>query len=170
MMKQFARTLTATLLTGVLAVGTLSPAYAQDAPAPQAPAGEPKPANSPAPTISLESSKYSYQKAPSGFPNLIAPYKPISVPTPAITNTPKIEQMIHDGKLELTLQDAVELGLANNMDIAVARYNPVVCRYGYSEIRSRRIRVRHCRGLYPQLSSEHSLPESGPHGHFNDFV
>jgi outer membrane protein len=124
MMKQFARTLTATLLTGVLAVGTLSPAYAQDAPAPQAPAGEPKPANSPAPTISLESSKYSYQKAPSGFPNLIAPYKPISVPTPAITNTPKIEQMIHDGKLELTLQDAVELGLANNMDIAVARYNP----------------------------------------------
>ena len=64
------------------------------------------------------------RKRPSGFPNLIAPYKPISVPTPAITNTPKIEQMIHDGKLELTLQDAVELGLANNMDIAVARYNP----------------------------------------------
>jgi outer membrane protein TolC len=32
--------------------------------------------------------------------------------------------MIHDGKLELTLQDAVELALANNMDIVVARYNP----------------------------------------------
>src|SRR5260221_12917939 len=31
--------------------------------------------------------------------------------------------MIHDGKLELTLQDAVELALANNMDIVVSRYN-----------------------------------------------
>ena len=32
--------------------------------------------------------------------------------------------MIHDGKLEITLQDAVELALENSMDIAVARYNP----------------------------------------------
>src|SRR5258705_13537374 len=122
MMKQWARPLMATLLAGMLAAGTLSPAYAQDAV--QAPSGEPKPANSPTPTISLGSSKYSYTRGPKSFPNLIAPYSPISIPEPGTTNTPKIEQMIHDGKLELTLQDAVELALANNMDIVVARYNP----------------------------------------------
>jgi outer membrane protein TolC len=124
MMTQFARPLMASLLAVLLAVGTLSPAYAQDAPAVQSPTGEPKPANSPAPTISLGSSKYNFTRGPRSFPNLIAPYYPISIPEPGATNTPKLEQMIHDGKLELTLQDAVELALANNMDIVVARYNP----------------------------------------------
>jgi outer membrane protein len=124
MMTQFARPLMATLLAALLAVGTLSPAYAQDAPAVQSPTGEPKPANSPSPSISLGSSKYNFTRGPRSFPNLIAPYYPISIPEPGATNTPKLEQMIHDGKLELTLQDAVELALANNMDIVVARYNP----------------------------------------------
>src|SRR5882757_3645849 len=124
MMTQFARPLMATLLAAVLAVGTLSPAYAQDAPAVQSPTGEPKPANSPSPTISLGSSKYNFTRGPRSFPNLIAPYYPVSIPEPGASNTPKLEQMIHDGKLELTLQDAVELALANNMDIVVARYNP----------------------------------------------
>jgi len=124
MMTQFARPLMATLLAALLALGTLSPAYAQDAPAVQSPTGEPKPANSPSPTISLGSSKYNFTRGPRSFPNLIAPYYPISIPEPGASNTPKLEQMIHDGKLELTLQDAVELALANNMDIVVARYNP----------------------------------------------
>ena len=124
MMTQSARPLMATLLAVLLAVGTLSPAYAQDAPAVQSPTGEPKPANSPSPTVSLGSSKYNFTRGPRPFPNLIAPYSPISIPAPEATNTPKLEQMIHDGKLELTLQDAVELALANNMDIVVARYNP----------------------------------------------
>ena len=124
MMTQFARPLMATLLAVLLAVGTLSPAYAQDAPAVQSPTGEPRPANSPSPTVSLGSSKYNFTRGPRSFPNLIAPYSPISIPEPEATNTPKLEQMIHEGKLELTLQDAVELALANNMDIVVARYNP----------------------------------------------
>ena len=41
-----------------------------------------------------------------------------------MTNSPRIDQLIHDGKLEITLQDAVELALENSLDIAVARYNP----------------------------------------------
>jgi outer membrane protein TolC len=122
MMTQLVRPLMATLLAAVLAVGTLSPACAQDAV--QAPSAEQKPANSPSPTISLGSSKYNYTRGPKSFPNLIAPYSAISIPEPGTTNSPKLEQMIHDGKLELSLQDAVELALANNMDIVVARYNP----------------------------------------------
>ncbi len=124
MMKLYARPLMATLLAALIAFGTLPQASAQDAPASQAPSSEPKPANSPSPTVSLGSSKFQFTRAPKGFPDLIAPYKPISISEIGLTNTPKIEQMIHDGKLELSLQDAVELALANNMDIVVARYNP----------------------------------------------
>src|SRR5258708_13101122 len=124
MMKLYARPLMATLLAALIAFGTLPQASAQNAPASQGPSSEPKPANSPSPTVSLGSSKFQFTRAPKGFPNLIAPYKPITISEIGLTNTPKIEQMIHDGKLELTLQDAVELALANNMDIVVARYNP----------------------------------------------
>ena len=95
-------------------------------PAPQTPAQQvyaPAPTASPIP-VSLGVEKYHYTKAPSGFPNLFAPYRPIRVPEPLLTNSPRLDQLIHDGKLELTLQDAVELALENSMDIAVQRYIP----------------------------------------------
>ncbi len=95
-------------------------------PAPQTPAQEvytAPPKNPPIP-VSLGSSKYHYTRAPKAFPNLIAPYRPIQIPEPVLTNSPRVDQLIHDGKLELTLQDAVELALENSMDIAVSRYNP----------------------------------------------
>ena len=41
-----------------------------------------------------------------------------------LTNSPRIDQLIHDGKLTLSLQDAVELALENSLDIAVQRYYP----------------------------------------------
>jgi outer membrane protein TolC len=43
---------------------------------------------------------------------------------PGLTNSPRIDQLIHDGKLEISLQEAVELALENSMDIVVQRYNP----------------------------------------------
>jgi outer membrane protein TolC len=95
-------------------------------PTPQTPAQEvytAAPKNPPIP-VSLGSSKYHYTRAPKAFPNLIAPYRPIRIPEPVLTNSPRVDQLIHDGKLELTLQDAVELALENSMDIAVSRYNP----------------------------------------------
>jgi outer membrane protein TolC len=95
-------------------------------PTPQTPAQDvytPAPTNPPIP-VSLGVSKYHYTRAPKGFPNLIAPYKPIRIPEPVLTNSPRVEQLIHDGKLEITLQDAVELALENSMDIAVQRYVP----------------------------------------------
>jgi len=105
------------------------PAPAQEKPGlptPQTPAQDvykPGPTNPPIP-VSLGVEKYHYRHAPKVFPNLIAPYRPIRIPEPVLTNSPRIDQLIHDGKLELTAQDAVELALENNMDIAVARYNP----------------------------------------------
>ena len=91
-------------------------------PAPQD-TSKPGPTNPPIP-VSLGVSKYNYTRAPRWFPNLIAPYRPILVPEPVLTNSPRIDQLIHDGRLELTLQDAVELALENSMDIAVQRYYP----------------------------------------------
>jgi outer membrane protein TolC len=83
----------------------------------------PQPTNPPIP-VSLGVEKYHYRHAPKGFPNLFAPYRPIHIPEPLLTNSPRIDQLIHDNKLELSLQDAVELSLENSMDIAVQRYIP----------------------------------------------
>lgn len=79
----------------------------------------------PAPTRSLGiSSSKDYSKPNSWFPNLIAPYTPIKVSKPELVNTPRINQLIQEGKLNLSLEDAVSLGLENNLAIAVERYVP----------------------------------------------
>ena len=96
---------------------------------PNAPTQQPAPVYGPGPTnppipVSLGVQKYDYQNAPKPFPNLFAPYRGMEIPEFNTSNKPRVEQLIHDGKLEITLQDAVELALENNMDIAVARYQP----------------------------------------------
>lgn len=124
MMKQLVRPLAAILLASLLALGTpTSPAFAQSAGQnPSAPA-QTTVGTGNLPPISLGMSKYHYSRAPKAFPNLIAPYIGGNIPSPELTNSPKIEQLIHDGKLELSLQDAIELALQNNLDIVVSRYN-----------------------------------------------
>ena len=123
MMKQLVRSLTATWLALFLAFGATTPSLAQNAGQnPPAPA-QTTVGTGTLPPISLGLSKYNYSRAPRAFPNLIAPYNPVSIPGPQLTNSPRIEQLIHDGKLNLSLQDTVELALENNLDIVVARYN-----------------------------------------------
>src|SRR5216683_1689666 len=118
----FARPLLAAVLAVTLVGGPISPAFGQEAPQnPQA--APPKPA-APVVPISLGSAKFNFSRAPKPFPNLINPYRPIKIEEPGLTNSPRIDQLIHDGKLELSLQDAVELALENSMDIVVQRYNP----------------------------------------------
>src|SRR5580658_3420096 len=64
-----------------------------------------------------------YSKPVSHFPNPIAPYMPHHVPPPNLSNTSRIDQLMQDGKLYLSLNDAIALALENNLDIAIARYN-----------------------------------------------
>jgi outer membrane protein len=123
MMKQLVRSLTATLLAGLLAVGTTAPLFAQNSGQNPATPAQTTVGSGTMPPISLGMAKYNYSRAPRGFPNLIAPYSGAGIPSPNLTNSPKIEQLIHDGKLELTLQDAIELALQDSLDIVVARYN-----------------------------------------------
>jgi len=124
-----ARSLLAFLMAAMLAVGPLSPAYAQSAA--QNPPSNPAPAASVAtqgsaiaPVSSLGLAKYNFTNGPRAFPDLLKPYQQIHIDEPVITNSPRLEQLIHDGKLELSLQDAVELALENSLDIAVQRYYP----------------------------------------------
>ncbi len=128
-----ARQHVASVLAAVLALAPVPGAFAQEPaqnPPAQLPAQPPAQAQAPAPQsapavpVSLGLSKHNFSRGPRAFPNLINPYKPITVEAPSLVNSPRIEQLIHDGKLELSLQDAVELALENSVDIAVQRYNP----------------------------------------------
>ena len=124
-----ARSTVAFLLAALLGVGPLSPAFAQTpaqnpplSPAPSATAQMQE--SSVAPVSSLGLAKHDFTRGPRAFPNILKAYEPIQVEEPELTNSPRIDQLIHDGKLELRLQDAVELALENNMDITVERYAP----------------------------------------------
>jgi len=64
-----------------------------------------------------------YAKPVSHFPNPIGPYTLRHVAPPNLANTARIDQLMHDGKLYLSLNDAIALTLENNLDIAIARYN-----------------------------------------------
>src|ERR1051326_4582353 len=64
-----------------------------------------------------------YGKASGYFPNPFAPYSPRHVPPPIMTNTARVDQLLKDGKLMLSLDDAIALALENNLDIGIARYN-----------------------------------------------
>jgi outer membrane protein len=67
--------------------------------------------------------KVDYSKPVSHFPWIISPYAPRHVPEPVIVNTPRIDQVMQDGKIMLSLNDAIALALENNLDLAIARYN-----------------------------------------------
>jgi outer membrane protein TolC len=55
--------------------------------------------------------------------NPLNAYAPDTVPEPALGNSPRLDQLVRDGKLYLSLKDAIELALEDNLDLAIARYN-----------------------------------------------
>src|SRR5882762_3559297 len=55
--------------------------------------------------------------------NPFSPYTPDHVAEPVLTNSPRLDRMVRDGKLYLSLKDAIYLALENNLDLAIARYN-----------------------------------------------
>ncbi len=113
------RLLATMLLTGALGVN----GWAQDSTqsAPPAPS-----ANAPATPVQAPQPQQfvttDYSNPRSHFPNPLTPYKPQHVPAPSLNNTPRIDQLMHAGKIMLSIDDAVALALENNLDIAIARY------------------------------------------------
>ena len=89
------------LLVGMMVVGLVLPSVAQQATLPQV----------------------DYSKPASHFPNPFAPYIQRTVAAPNLTNSSRIDLLMKDGKLMLSMNDAIALALENNLDIAIARYN-----------------------------------------------
>ena len=71
----------------------------------------------------LRDSGHDYTKPKSHFKNPIAPYTSITVPLPRTGNTPRLDGLLRDGTIYLSLADAVALALENNYDIAISRMN-----------------------------------------------
>jgi len=97
--------------------------WAQDASqVPSAPSAQ-IPAQKVVPSSSQPFDVKEYAQPQSHFPNPIGPYTARRVAPPNLANTPRIDQLLHDGKLYISMNDAVALALENNLDIAIARYN-----------------------------------------------
>jgi outer membrane protein TolC len=103
------------LITAAVLFGTLTiAAWGQEPPA--APVPQNTPETRPLPVLN-------YSQPVSHFPNPIGPYTARHVAEPSLANTARIDQFMRDGKLYLSLNDAIALALENNLDIAIARYN-----------------------------------------------
>jgi outer membrane protein len=57
------------------------------------------------------------------FPNLVAPYTATTAAPASFENAPHLNDLLRNGKLYLSLGDAIVLTLENNYDIAIQRYN-----------------------------------------------
>ena len=71
---------------------------------------------------SAEIPRIDFSKA-RAFPHIFAPYFAPFVPAPQLDNSRRLVDLIVDGKLTLTVDDAIALALENNLQIAVARYD-----------------------------------------------
>src|SRR5436305_11978973 len=84
----------------------------QDATAPATNSQQSATANAPEPKKLPQPTHEDYSKPTPLLPNPFARYIPRDVPPPSFTNAPKIEQLIQNGKLTLSLNDAIAIALA----------------------------------------------------------
>lgn len=68
----------------------------------------------------------SIEPIPASVAGLIRPYLAPEVPNIRLANSARLGQLVRAGTLYLTLQDAIALALENNIDLEVARYNPIL--------------------------------------------
>lgn len=95
------------LLSLLLSAALVSAQQVPSAPAPETP------------QLHLED----YSRPRSAFPNVLAPYTGRDLAQPTLGNSARIDSLMHDGKIYLSIDDAVALALENNLDIDIARYN-----------------------------------------------
>src|SRR5882762_5748512 len=102
--------------------GVMVPAgWAQDASqVPNAPSAQ---VQKTAPSAAQPFELKDYAQPRSHYPNPIGPCTPRTVAAPNLANTARFDQLMRDGKLYISMNDAVALALENNLDIAIARYN-----------------------------------------------
>jgi hypothetical protein len=55
--------------------------------------------------------------------NPLAPYRPSKAPELNLSNSPRLGNLIRDGKIYISLRDAISVAVENNLDLAYFRYN-----------------------------------------------
>ena len=128
------------------------PATQPDPSAPAATPNAPAPADQQAPpppitqTIAQQAQQIQQQNAvasPQPFHvelphsrNPLSAYRPSFVPPVDLHNSPRLQNLIRDGKLYVSLQDAIALAIENNLDLASFRYNLPTARTDYARTKA----------------------------------
>ena len=119
--------------TGLLASTTLAQAN------PTLPSAPAPPQQSPPQTIAQQAQALAPQPGPvtnqgpfhielPHSHNPLAPYMPSTVPELNLQNSQRLYDLIQDGKLRISLRDAIALALENNLTLAAFRYNFPIAR------------------------------------------
>jgi len=85
----------------------------------QQPPAAPQPAQAQPQPVHLKD----YSNPRSAFPHLLQPYTPQELAQPNLGNSARIDALMRDGKIYLSIDDAIALALENNLDLDIARYN-----------------------------------------------
>lgn len=104
------------LLQANLALAS-EPASSAVALQPPTPATATTPAQAPVPELKIPFDQLQHSWNP------IDAYRGQTVPQPSMANSARLQTLIHDGKIYLSLRDAIDLAIENNLDIVIARYN-----------------------------------------------
>jgi outer membrane protein TolC len=100
------------------------PATTQAAPAPATPTIADQAKQLQRTPVSAESMPFHVQMPHSHNP--FGAYMASDAPPFSLSNSARLSQLIRDGKLYLSLTDAIALALENNLDLAYARYNTTI--------------------------------------------
>src|ERR1700685_806968 len=103
----------------VLPAILMSAVWAQEGTAAQSPSAP----SAPQPAQPHATPLMDYSKPASPFPHVLQPYRAQELAQPNLANSPRIDALMRDGKIFLSIDDAVSLTLENNLDIDIARYN-----------------------------------------------
>ncbi len=111
------------------------PAPAASQAAPEAPTPSANGASAQPPTLAQQAQQAQQPAQPMFAPpqpfhvpmprshNPFAPYMPSSAPELDLSNSPRLENLIRDGKIYISLKDAIAVAIENNLDLAYFRYN-----------------------------------------------
>ena len=63
-------------------------------------------------------------------------YRPSNVPELDLNNSPRLQNLIREGKLYISLNDAIALAIENNLDLAYFRYNFPIAQTDYARTKA----------------------------------
>ena len=63
-----------------------------------------------------------YSHGVKAFPTVLSPYRPEPIRGVELENSPRLQRLIRNGHVQLSLSDALALAIENNLDIAVERF------------------------------------------------